>query len=363
MAARSTVWWKLFVLQLCCLAASARDLHFLESLEDSHAFDIDWQKHPSVEQYSGLPERSLSVIDEATLDLAAAVAEAGLDIAELGDEINEELARLPVVPDASAAGCRVYTYVEDVPSRKSQHDFKQQARLLTAAWKASWEAQGWRAQILTHADAAKHPKYAEWRKALSQLPTVNNKQYELACFMRWIAMASIGGGLMADFDVLNVGLKPMPGCQLPNNGNLTTHQNKVPCLVSGSASEYERMVASFAGINLEQEPAKTSFIRTRKHDGTPVMHVSDQDALHYFYTVRAANVSYHIDMNAAPPFITAPLKCTFRKKPVATVHYSHADMKKMGQKASTTREGLAYILRTTKMVMTQCRTSRTLADK
>jgi len=55
---------------------------------------------------------------------------------------------------------------------------------LISAWKEAWHARGWNTRVLTAADAAAHPQYYKLREQFVKLPTVLNKEYELACFLR-----------------------------------------------------------------------------------------------------------------------------------------------------------------------------------
>lgn len=57
-------------------------------------------------------------------------------------------------------------------------------------------------------DAKKHPDYKAFIKKISLYPTVNNKEYEMACYSRWLALAACQGKFMTDFDVLNSSLDP-----------------------------------------------------------------------------------------------------------------------------------------------------------
>ena len=55
-------------------------------------------------------------------------------------------------------------------------------------------------------------------------------------------MATSGGGWMSDYDTFPLFSDPyQDGLVLPNDGALTSYTNHVPCLVSGSASEWNRL--------------------------------------------------------------------------------------------------------------------------
>ena len=128
--------------------------------------------------------------------------------------------------------CVVYTYNEGGVEGDA-----------VAVWQQSWEAAGWTPIVLNEQHAALHPNYQDYRDYFLTLPTPNTPQYELACYLRHAAMSVVGGGLMTDYDVVNVNVPPPPNCDtLPNNGALTTHDNHVPSIISGNKEAYDALL-------------------------------------------------------------------------------------------------------------------------
>lgn len=114
---------------------------------------------------------------------------------------------------------------------------------LLLAWEAAWKAAGWKVRILTLEDAMAHPNYHQFDQLLD-LEKMPFGYYDKLCFMRWLAMAAVGGGFMADYDTFPIRsfsqLKRMP-----RNGKLTVYdtvrQGGVPSVVSGSGDEFDRV--------------------------------------------------------------------------------------------------------------------------
>jgi hypothetical protein len=111
---------------------------------------------------------------------------------------------------------------------------------LLKVWKEEWNKAGWNAQILDLEDAKRHPRFFEFEEKLEKVSIHGiNKVYNKLCYYRWLAMAAVGGGWMSDFDVLPLNLhKPDDEFQ---DGTFTIFGGNVPCLMSGSQSEWERM--------------------------------------------------------------------------------------------------------------------------
>lgn len=107
----------------------------------------------------------------------------------------------------------VYTYYVPVPGLWSDES----QRALIELWKRSWAKHGWNPVVFCEADAARHPRYEEFKQKFWSLPTEYGHDYEGACFLRWVAMAVWGGGLMVDYDVINYGFAP----QLPDPDRMT----------------------------------------------------------------------------------------------------------------------------------------------
>lgn len=136
---------------------------------------------------------------------------------------------------------RVCTYFEDVFVEDAAEDYQAMLQL----WKSSWRNQGWETTVLTEADAARHPNYTEWRAIFAGLPTVNDRGYELACYLRWVAAIQSGCGWLSDVDVLNYGFPPQHALSGPV---LYTFEGPVPALVTGERVAFEAVVLAFVQV-------------------------------------------------------------------------------------------------------------------
>lgn len=152
---------------------------------------------------------------------------------------------------------KIYTYHSSIGR-------DQESLPLLNLWRQRWLANGWTPEILSEREARKHPDFAALATDLAALPTVNAPGYELACYLRWLAMAVVGGGWMSDADVMPYGFFP----QTPEQRLTVWSGGACPCLVSGSASEYDRMARRFAAW----QPTERC-----RHNGH--LHCSDQNIL------------------------------------------------------------------------------------
>lgn len=119
-------------------------------------------------------------------------------------------------------------------------------RLLLEAWKSAWEAAGWTTKILGVEDAMRYENFEALDGPISKH---TNGDYNKFCFYRWMAMATVeSGGFMADYDTFPLPSEVAFGSvdQLPNRGAFTVYdaapQGGIPSLMSGSNSEWSRMV-------------------------------------------------------------------------------------------------------------------------
>jgi len=79
---------------------------------------------------------------------------------------------------------------------------------LLSLWKASWAQRGWKTVVLDEADARKHRAFEEVAQLVSRLPSVNPTEYHKACIYRWLALATAGGGLLTDYDMIDYSFSP-----------------------------------------------------------------------------------------------------------------------------------------------------------
>ncbi len=53
---------------------------------------------------------------------------------------------------------------------------------------------GWKPQILAERDARGHPQFEKYFNHFKALPSVNPNDYEVSCYIRWLALQQAGGG-------------------------------------------------------------------------------------------------------------------------------------------------------------------------
>lgn len=144
-------------------------------------------------------------------------------------------------------------------------------------WKETWSNSGYDPYILGVEDAMNSPGYASFNAALDTILDSNiPRQAEMrTCYLRYLAMASVGGGLMVDLDTTPSTL----GSAVPQPNNFTLYcqtdtisatnsptsvdrllqlerQYGVPCLASGSAKEWLRVGNLTVWVTQQQSRTK-----------------------------------------------------------------------------------------------------------
>ena len=108
---------------------------------------------------------------------------------------------------ARNAPVKAYCYFEAIADRQ----FDEHSRMVEL-WRANWSSRGWETVVLGPAEAEAHPAYAWCVNAASKLNAINHRDYQRACFTRWLALAHALGrddlGLFTDYDVYNVSFTP-----------------------------------------------------------------------------------------------------------------------------------------------------------
>lgn len=128
---------------------------------------------------------------------------------------------------------KVATYFEPLDGyRKSDH-FD-----LLALWMESWLAQGCEVEVMGMATAKRHPKFnALYIRAMS-FPTINPRQYEMSCFLRWCAAALTSEPIiMMDYDVFST--EHFDGW--PVLTGLTTFDH-IPSCIGGFGEDFEKLI-------------------------------------------------------------------------------------------------------------------------
>jgi hypothetical protein len=137
----------------------------------------------------------------------------------------------------------VYTYYEPIGMNR---DYAEEDLIKICA--KSWKQNGWKLIVLNYEKAKEHPFYFTYSEIIKKLPSINPHSYDYHCYMRWLAMSQIGGGLMIDYDVVNTSFKYEDSILLIKNKKLTILQDHVPCAVYGSSKQYLAMCQKFCKL-------------------------------------------------------------------------------------------------------------------
>lgn len=165
----------------------------------------------------------------------------------------------------------VYTYYEEIPQINNDPRRKSTQQELIDICKTSWEKNGWQLRVLGHKDAQLHTMYEEYDNIIGSLPSVNPKPYDYHCYMRWLAMATVGG-LMIDYDVINIGITPETLEVViadAEPSKLTVLQWHTPCTVYGSPEQYLSICHHF--MRLKDDKDCIQMFGDKKH--TSDMHM------------------------------------------------------------------------------------------
>jgi hypothetical protein len=197
---------------------------------------------------------------------------------------------------------------------------------LIEVWKQKWYEFGWQPKVLNYEDSQKHPAFQE---ITEQLDNSNLDGYNKMCIWRWLAMAAVGGGWMADYDTFPIRDFSQEAFPLPNDGQMTIHDNVVPDLASGTDGEWLRMAHHITKSLMEHVvPSKDETTGRRRYTVW-----SDMKALDEFHRktpdmfkmtskvmIRAFD---NEDEGLGVPW--TPKKCEERTPlKVKAVHFSHA---------------------------------------
>ena len=200
----------------------------------------------------------------------------------------------------------VYTYYDGIYEENGEalSDNAKIQHILLNKWKRSWAKQGWCPKVLTEHDAASHPFYEEFKQRYSRLPTANMPEYEMACYLRWLAVAAKGGGFMSDYDVINYSFKPVkPQDDLVIYESHPEREQVTPSVVGGTANGFNMAASIFAAC----EPDNV------RMDEGDKPHTSDMIILQHFASRNFYTICPIVRQYRHDGWKDAPL-----------VHYSHA---------------------------------------
>eukprot|EP00549_Striatella_unipunctata_P001312 CAMPEP_0118686640 /NCGR_PEP_ID=MMETSP0800-20121206/7928_1 /TAXON_ID=210618 ORGANISM="Striatella unipunctata, Strain CCMP2910" /NCGR_SAMPLE_ID=MMETSP0800 /ASSEMBLY_ACC=CAM_ASM_000638 /LENGTH=547 /DNA_ID=CAMNT_0006583713 /DNA_START=54 /DNA_END=1698 /DNA_ORIENTATION=+ len=245
---------------------------------------------------------------------------------------NDEQQQRGLLSDDTLQRPSIFTFFDDMdPGNNDQFRSKMRNvdHQLLDNWKSAWSSAGFEPQVLTLQDAERHPRYEEFMEIMSGITLIGDGtpegRYNELCFLRWLAMASVGGGMMSDYDVFPVKDAINIRSILGDGSSFITLDlvpgyGGMPCLMFGSQDEWLRM--SFAILNYAANNKVTN-----PHGGW-----SDMYSL--LELEKNIPTSYNMQdfVDEASKILNAPLtgeSCELAS-PFVALHFSHSSLAKTG---------------------------------
>jgi len=193
----------------------------------------------------------------------------------------------------------VYTYYEPL---KMDRDYTEEDLIKVCA--KSWEKNGWKLVVLNYEIAKSHDFYSSYSEVIKQLPSVNPAYYDYHCYMRWLAMSKVGGGIMIDYDVANLSLTDDSIFQ---QKMITGFQEHVPCVVSGKAEQYLEACKIFCELKDSEKCIDNNHNRPHTSDMIMLANGFKKDQFN--------KINYVVDYPKTAPLVHCSQRfCTENKK-------------------------------------------------
>jgi len=129
------------------------------------------------------------------------------------------------------------------------------ARRLLVLWQRSWDSFGWETQVLGMGHARAHPMFGEFDAHTRRFYSRNPGKYDSLCWLRWLAFAQAGGGVMTDYDTIN---RCLISQDIEPGAPVIHESTRVPCCVSADQGGADDIVSEI--LKLQPPPeAKRHF--------------------------------------------------------------------------------------------------------
>jgi hypothetical protein len=167
----------------------------------------------------------------------------------------------------------------------------------------SWEKNGWKLVVLNYELAKSHDFYSSYSEVIKQLPSVNPAFYDYHCYIRWLAMSKIGGGIMIDYDVANLSLTDDSIFQ---QKIITGFQGHVPCVVSGTAEQYLGVCKIFCELRDNEKCIDNNYKKPHTSDMMMIARGFKEDQFN--------KINYVVDYPKTAPLVHCPQDACLKNK-------------------------------------------------
>ena len=137
----------------------------------------------------------------------------------------------------------MHTYFDDLQNFGAGMNSTEHHQLIDV-WAKSWQDAGFDTVVLSRKDAENHPDYERHSQKLIELGV---NEYNQACFLRWLAMASLkddcqDGGWMSDYDTFPLGLTSEEALDIEKMPGFKSYAEHVPNIIHSDAKHWESIL-------------------------------------------------------------------------------------------------------------------------